>query len=214
MSKVVLIKYEHACLILERGGEKLVIDPGCFTQLPKDMSDVLCLIITEEHVDHFDIENVKAILSQNAKVSIFTTKAVHDKLVENGIDSTAIEGEQSIECAGYNLTFYETDHAITYKVSPCKSLALKIDDLLYYPSDSYRVIDESVRILALPTSGPWHKICESIEFANAIKSERILVTHNGLYNADGNSVANHFVQMNLADQDREYIFLEPGQTLP
>ena len=208
-----LTKYEHACLILDNGKSRLVIDPGCFTNLPSDLTNVGCLVVTEEHVDHFDLENIRKIAKQNPEVKIFTTEPVSTQLSEANITSVTIVGEQTFKEAGYVINFYETDHAPTYRKSPCRSLSIKIDDYLYYPSDSYNPSDDEVEILALPTSGPWHKVEEAIDFANSIKSKKILVTHNGLYGDNGNAVANHFIKMNIADESREYIFLKPGDSL-
>lgn len=75
-----LTKYEHACLILDNGTSKLVIDPGCFTKLPENLTGVSCLVITEEHVDHFDIDNVQKVLDQNLELKILTTQAVNVQL--------------------------------------------------------------------------------------------------------------------------------------
>ena len=208
-----MTKYEHACLILDNDTSKLVIDPGCFTKLPEDLTGVSCLVITEEHVDHFDIDNVQKVLDQNPELKILTTQAVNAQLSEAGINSSVIEGEQTTEEGGYSLNFYETPHAPVYKTSPCRSLSVKVDDYLFYPSDSYNVIEDEVEILALPTSGPWHKLEEAIDFANSIKSQKMLVTHNALYSNEGQMVANNFIKANIADRSREYIYLKPGESL-
>lgn len=208
-----LTKYEHACLILDNGTSRLVIDPGCFTNLPSDLSGVGCLVVTEEHVDHFDLNNVRKLIEQNPNLKIFTTKSVNTQLSKDGVDSVGIEGKAVVKEAGYTLSFYETDHAPVYQKSPCRSLSTKVDDYLYYPSDSYNSITDKVEILALPTSGPWHKIEEAIDFANSIRSQKILVTHNGLYNDDGNAVANNFIKTNLSDSSREFLYLKPGELL-
>ncbi len=49
-----LTKYEHACVFLENDdGDKVVIDPGIFTNLPGDLSRIVAIVITHEHPDHF-----------------------------------------------------------------------------------------------------------------------------------------------------------------
>jgi len=208
-----LTKYEHACLFIEKDGAKLVIDPGGFTELPADLTGINCLIITEQHGDHFNLKNVKAILEQSPEAKIYTTQVVHDQLAEAGIASTAVQGTQTVEAAGFKLSFYETDHAPVYGKSPCRSLPVKVDDYLYYPSDTFSTIENRVEILALPTSGPWHKSSEAIDFANKIKSSVVIPTHNGLHNDIGNNIANSVHGDNLADSSRRYVYLESGQSL-
>ncbi len=212
-SIIKLTKYEHACLVLNKAGVRLVIDPGCFTKLPADLTNIACVVVTEEHVDHFDLDNLKAILKQSPQTKIFTTTAVHQQLRAEQIDSAPVTDTKTIEVAGYKLTFYETDHAPIHKKSPCKSLALKIDDYLYYPSDSYHTIDDAVEVLALPTSGPWHKVAEAIDFANAVNAPIILATHNGLYNAAGHEVTNSFITKHLSNPTRKFVHLEAREHL-
>lgn len=208
-----LTKYEHACLLLDNGQSRLIIDPGCFTKLPDDLSGIGCIVITEEHVDHFNLSNIQDILSQSPDAKIFTTKAVSVELSKSNIEATAINGSQEVEHDGCHLSFNEVPHAAVYRKSPCQSLSIKVDGYLYYPSDSYSGIDDKVEVLALPASGPWHKLEEAIDLANAIDSPIILATHNWLYNIDGEIVANNFIKANIADKDRKYVYLKPGESL-
>lgn len=117
-----LTKYEHACLIIDNGQSRLIIDPGCFTKLPSNLKHVEQIIVTEEHLDHFDLANLKLILGQSPDAVLYTTKAVTEQLADSGIDSTAIAGAKTVKVHGFMLKFYETDHAPVYKKTPCKVL--------------------------------------------------------------------------------------------
>lgn len=204
-------KYTHACLILEDGNSRIVIDPGSFTELPDKLSDIVGVIVTEEHYDHFDPEKLKLILQQSPNAMIYTTQNVSDELAKSNIQATAVSGRQTLQIQNFTLTFFETDHAPVYQVSPCKSLSVKINDYLYYPSDSYQTIGEEVYILALPTSGPWYKVSESIDFANSIKSKVVIVTHDAINSEIGNGVTNKFLESHLSN-DRRFIHLKPGES--
>jgi len=207
-----ITKFEHACLILDNGTSRLLIDPGSFTKLPENLKGISCIVVTEEHVDHFDLENIEKVLSQSPDAQVLSTEVVAGQLKEAGYACEAVSGEKQKNVGGFSITFKEVDHAVSYGKSPCRVLTLKVDDFLYYPSDSYIPTEAKVQVLALPTCGPWHKISESVDFANKITSEQILVTHNGLYNDTGNKVANSFTSSNITDKDREYIFLAVGET--
>lgn len=208
-----LTKYEHACIFLDNGQSRLVIDPGCFTTLPHELSGIDVLIITEEHADHFYVENVNKIVCANPNVKIFSTGAVAAELPSDIADVVAVQGEQSTSHAGYELKFYETPHAPIYRKSPCQSIAVKVDNYLYYPSDSYQTIGDTVEVLALPTSGPWLKVSETIDFANYVNSNKIIATHDGLYNSNGHAVIGRNIKTNISNIQREYIYLKPGETL-
>lgn len=208
-----LTKFGHACLFLEKDDRTIIIDPGCFTELPQTIpNNVAAVVITEEHVDHFDQKNLEAILKTNPEATVLTTQAVKNALSETEYQVTAISGTKQVEIGGFTLHFNETDHAAVYKASPCKSLALQVDDSLYYPSDSYLPTKNPVQILALPLSGPWFKVSEAIDFANQIDCQKILVTHNALNSESGDTVAISHTKNNLLS-DTEIVSLKPGSSI-
>lgn len=205
-------KFEHACLILNNGTSRIIIDPGSFTKLPEDLTNVSCIIVTEEHMDHYNLKNLQKVLSRSPKAKIVSTETVTRLLKDAGVSSEAVTGKEELEVGGFKLILKEGDHAPIYGASPCRVLTVQVDDFLYYPSDSFIPTDATVQVLALPTSGPWHKIAESVDFANAVDSRQLLVTHNNLYNDIGNTVTNNFTSNNIANKEREYIFLEVGES--
>jgi hypothetical protein len=207
-----LTKLEHACLILDNATGRLIIDPGSFTQLPENLTAIRCIVITEEHADHYNLENIKRILEQSPQAKILTTKVVAQQLGDAGIACEAVQDEVYTNIGDFALLLKEADHAPIYKTSPCRVLTLRIDDFLYYPSDSFVTTSSPVQVLALPSSGPWHKVSEAIDFANSIRSQQILVTHNNLYSSVGNTVTNNFTSSNIVEKDREFVFLEVGET--
>lgn len=208
-----LTKYGHACLLLEKDDSRLLIDPGSFTDLPDDLPSIDFVIVTEEHFDHLNQDNLDKVAQVNPNVRIYSTKAVAENLEDTDLNVTVVSGDQTIELGDYKVAFSENDHAVVYQKSPCKSLAITVDnDLLYYPSDTYRTIDSKVQILALPTSGPWFKVSECIEFANAIDSEIVLTTHNALNSETGNKVTHNFIVNNI-DENRRFVHLNNGECI-
>lgn len=208
-----ITKYTHACLLLENDGTNLLIDPGSFTEIPSDLPKIDFVIVTEEHYDHLNLDNLKLVASVNPEVQIYTTEAVKESLKDTGLDAHAIIGDQNEILGSFKVTFSETDHAVVYKKSPCRSLTVLIDEnVLYYPSDSYKTIDKKVKVLALPTSGPWFKVSECIEFANAVDSEIVLTTHNALNSETGNKVTHNFIVNNI-DEGRQFTHLENGENI-
>ncbi len=207
-----ITKYGHACLFIEKEGQTLVIDPGCFTQLPSELpNNTVAIIVTEEHADHFDLKNLKLLLQSSPTAQIFTTKVVTESLKQESIEAYAIEGVEEKMVGTFSLNFTETSHAPVHKTSPCQSLAIQVGDTLYYPSDSYKTTANKVKILALPTSGPWYKVTESIDFVNSIQSEQILATHNALNSTAGNMVVENHTKNNLNDKNRQWVNLGDGE---
>jgi len=209
-----ITKYGHACLFLEKKGQIVVIDPGCFTKLPSDLPTyITAIIITEEHADHFDMQNIKLLVKNSPSAKVFTTESVGKSLKAEKIDTEIISGDQETTIGDFELKFSETPHAPVYQTSPCQSLTVQINSTLYYPSDSYATTEKEVTVLALPLSGPWYKVSESIDFANAINSRMIITTHNGLNSADGDKVATHHIQSHLKDSSRGWHDLAVGESI-
>ena len=48
-----LTKYEHACFTLEKDGKCLVIDPGSLTTDLSISENIIAVIVTHDHADHF-----------------------------------------------------------------------------------------------------------------------------------------------------------------
>ncbi len=207
-----ITKYAHACLYLEKSSTKLIIDPGAFTTLPEEIPYVDFIIITEEHFDHFDVENIKKLLSVNQNAQIYSTEAVATKLADADIECESIVSTTEKNLGDMTVTLTPTDHAVVYGSSPCTSLTLKVNNHLYYPSDTYALIPDEVEVLALPTSGPWFKVSESIDFMKGIKSEVVMPTHNALNSEQGNKVTHNFITNNITDT-REFTHLGEGESM-
>lgn len=209
---MLITKYGHACLLLETGKTRLIIDPGSFTSLPNNLPKIDFIIITEEHFDHFSEDNINLIVAQNPNVLIYTTNEVKNSLTNPNLNVTAISGEDTFSMANMSVTLRENDHAVVHQKSPCKSLTVSVGNVLYYPSDTYELTNESFKVLALPTSGPWFKVTESIDFANKIDAPTIIATHNSLNSEAGNEVTNRFITGHI-DSTRKFLHLLEGESI-
>lgn len=207
-----ITKYGHACLFIDNGNSRLVIDPGDFTDLPQDLKNVSVIVVTEEHYDHFDPSNIKKILEQSPDAKIYSTANVAEQLNNESISAQSISSQEVVDYEGKKIKLTEGDHAVVYGQSPCKVLTVTVGDFLYYPSDSFIETKDKVKILALPTSGPWHKLSEAIDLMKSTNCEIIIATHNGLNSQDGNKVSSHFLNLHSKEPVKNFIYLEDGQS--
>ncbi len=180
-----ITKYAHACLLVEKNGTKVLIDPGSWNTLP-DATGLSAILITHEHQDHYDPEQVKAIHAANPGAQIITHAAVGKKLEEDGIkEYLIIEPESPVEVDGLMLESFGTEHAVIYKTSPCRNTGFLIGGELFVPGDAlHEIPNKPVRILALPTGGPWMKIEEAVDYAKAVKPDMCFPIHDAMYNSD------------------------------
>lgn len=66
-----LTKLEHSGIILEKNMQKLVFDPVEFVDELPELDNVVAIVITHKHGDHFQPENVMAILDRNPEARLF-----------------------------------------------------------------------------------------------------------------------------------------------
>lgn len=99
-----ITKYEHACLVVEEDGMKLVIDPGVYSKSYTDFSSVAGVVITHVHADHLDPSKLKAIYETNPGVQFFGTQEVADEAKGSFPVQVVKEGE-SLKVGNFSLDF-------------------------------------------------------------------------------------------------------------
>ncbi|HWO64374.1 MAG TPA: MBL fold metallo-hydrolase, partial [Umezawaea sp.] len=76
-----LTKYAHACVVLEKDGTRIVLDPGAFTpDAAEAVAGAAAVLITHEHLDHFDEAVVAGALDADPALRVFGPRDVVDKL--------------------------------------------------------------------------------------------------------------------------------------
>ena len=208
--KLKITKYGHACLLVEKNGRRLAVDPGSFSELPSDLSRIEAVVITHIHGDHFDGSNLKLILEANPTVKLYGPADVIAAADSLAIETQPIESDSQLEIAGLELDFYYVDHAVIYGDSPCKNLAVRIGDQLYYPGDSLHIIDKKIRAVAVPLSAPWLKTSEYIDFALAMEAETFFPIHNGLLNPAGQQVMSRLLREKIEAAGKHFQFVADG----
>src|SRR5262245_44370163 len=89
-------KYIHSCMLVERGTERLLIDPGPFTFIEgkvkaSDFKGITTILFTHKHYDHYDIDALREILRGNPEARVFTNKATAEILQAGGIAFDILE---------------------------------------------------------------------------------------------------------------------------
>lgn len=64
MSKLTVRKFLHSCLVLEKEGKRILVDPGLFSFIenritPKEIGRVDAILLTHKHPDHREFNLVK-----------------------------------------------------------------------------------------------------------------------------------------------------------
>ena len=205
-------KHGHACLELESDGNKVILDPGFYTEPMEQMQNVVALVITHKHDDHCFEAQVDAILAANPKVQIFGTDEVRERLAPRPV--TSVHHGDFYELDGFTLEFFGDMHAEIHRSIPLiQNCGVMVNDQLYYPGDSFTRPDRPVELLACPTSAPWLKIGDVMDFVDDVKPRRSFATHNALLSDFGHTLNNSRVQLVTEANDGTFTYLKIGEAL-
>jgi L-ascorbate metabolism protein UlaG (beta-lactamase superfamily) len=177
-------KFGHACLLIEEGGAKILIDPGAFSTGQNDAQGVDAILITHEHPDHIVLDSLKEVLKNNPDAIICTNHGVGKLLDAEGISYTLLEDGQETDVKGVSIKGYGVDHACIHDSLPLiRNTGYMIANRLFYPGDALSQ-DVHAEILALPVAAPWLKISESVDYAVKVKPRVCFPVHDGMLRPD------------------------------
>ncbi|WP_433242009.1 MBL fold metallo-hydrolase [Actinomadura nitritigenes] len=187
-----LTKHAHACVVLEKEGTTIVLDPGKFTpDAEAAVAAADAVLITHEHFDHFDDALLGAALDKRPDLHVYGPASVRDKLGEHGGRVRAVASGDALSIGDFAVTVHGERHAVIHPDIPIvANTGYLIDGRVYHPGDAYHVPDVPVEALLLPTSGPWTKLAEAVDFVRNVRPSRLLQIHELMLSELGqNSVA-------------------------
>lgn len=206
-------KQEHACLILESAGKTLVIDPGVFTTALIGLNDVVAVVMTHEHGDHWTADQLNHILDRNPGVKFYGPEGV--AIAASDFDITVVRDGDVVAADPFALRFYGENHAVIHSSIPIvDNVGVLVNNALYYPGDSFTV-PEGVEVdtLAAPVGAPWLKIGDAIDFVLAVRPRRAFATHEMVLSTVGKGMGGERLKWAVEQGGGEYVALEPGDSL-
>lgn len=177
-----LTKNAHACIRLEKDGRSLVIDPGTFNEEDAAVG-ADAILVTHEHLDHFNEDRLRAGLEANPAAEIWTLKSVADQLSAAfpGRVHTVGHGD-TFTAAGFDVQVHGELHAVIHPDIPrITNIGFLVDGgRVFHPGDALTVPDQAVETLMLPVMAPWSKISEVIDYVREVKPQRAYDIHDAL----------------------------------
>ena len=210
-----ITKFGHACVRIEHDGTTIVLDPGGLTDAGAvDGADVV--LITHEHFDHYVPEHLRA-----TDARIFTIDAVAAKIREDAPDVaervTVVAPGESFDAGAVAVRTVGELHAVIHpefpRITNSGYVLTAGDTKVYHPGDALTEAGEAVDVLLLPSSAPWLKGSEAVDFARAVKAPRNLAIHDRIYTEVGHQVLEQHMSAFLPKEGLEYLRLPDGHDL-
>jgi L-ascorbate metabolism protein UlaG (beta-lactamase superfamily) len=187
-----LTKHEHACVVLEKDGASIVIDPGSFSSGAAEIiAGADAILITHEHADHVNEAAVNGALAARPDLRVYAPAALGGVFAAHPDQFTAVAAGDELALGSFAVAVHGHEHAVIHPDIPViPNVGYLIDGSLYHPGDAYYVPEVPVSVLLLPTSGPWMKFSEAADYVRAVRPQQIVQIHEmllsdiGLFLAD------------------------------
>lgn len=205
-------KLEHSGCVVEKDGLKVVCDPVEFEAVIPELDNVAAIVITHKHGDHLQPEKILAILDRNPEARIFTTEDAVSEIPNSEI----VRHGDVVMVGGFELKFFGENHAsIVPGKIPCQNIGVVIDGKIMDPGDSFDFsLDISQPgILLVPSTAPWCKVSEGMEYIKAVKPKIAVPVHNAVLSNLGNGFNDNWLRMACEEVGAELAPLEVGESV-
>ncbi|QKJ19239.1 MBL fold metallo-hydrolase [Microbacterium hominis] len=205
-------KFEHATLTLHDAGRTLVIDPGSFTAPLDDLEHVVGIVVTHEHPDHWTPEHLRRILDQFPDAPVFGPAGV--AVAAADFDVTTVAPGDTVEAGPFQLSFHGGRHAVIHESIPViDNVGVLVNDVFYYPGDSYALPDGAdIKLLAAPVGAPWLKIGDAMDFVLAVAPRQVFGTHDIGLSTAGRTMGRARLAWAAQQHGGELVELDPGDS--
>ncbi|MEJ1113799.1 MBL fold metallo-hydrolase [Paenarthrobacter sp. CCNWLY172] len=215
---MLLTKYTHACVRLEKDGNVLVIDPGTFSESGEALTGAHAVLITHEHNDHFDRPALVSALRSNAGLEVHAPAGVAAALREESDVAVRVhtaEPGSGFDAAGFSVRTFGGQHAVIHAQIPVvANIGYLIDDNVFHPGDSFVVPDGiDVKTLLVPIHAPWSKVGEVVDFVISVRAPRAFPVHDALLNELGRGIVEGHVTRIGARYGTSYRRLAPRDSV-
>ena len=208
-----ITKFGHACVRIEHGGTTVVIDPGVFTDAAAVAGSVDAVLITHEHFDHYQPDLLRA-----ANAPVFTIAAVADKVRADlpDLPVTVVAPEETFD-VGLPVRAVGGMHAVIHpefeRITNSGYVLTLGDTKVYHPGDALTEPGEAVDVLLVPSSAPWLKASEAVDFARAVKAPQHVAIHDRIYTEAAHGGLEQHMNAFLPREGLTYVRLADGQDL-
>ena len=175
----------HSCLLVESGDDRVLIDPGTFSDFA-GVSRLDAVFVTHQHADHVDVGKLSGLLEANPGVALHAEPQTVKVLSELGVAAHETASGRAVGAGRLTVTPVGELHAVIHDYLPrIGNLGLVVAEAdgptLFHPGDALDA-DPGVPVdlLAVPLNAPWCAVKETVAFVRRIAPGAIIPIHDGL----------------------------------
>jgi L-ascorbate metabolism protein UlaG (beta-lactamase superfamily) len=206
-------KHGHACVEVETGQGRLLVDPGTYTE-PLDMTGFTAVLVTHEHPDHLDQDRVRAALAADPDLAVWTNLSVAASMADLGDRVHAVGHGDRFDVAGVEVQVHGELHALIHPDIPrIQNIGFRIDGSVFHPGDALTLPGEPLDVLLLPVYAPWSKVGEVIDYVREAGAARTVAVHNAGLSDVGHRLLDALMGPNGPGTGTAYQHLQVGEHL-
>jgi L-ascorbate metabolism protein UlaG (beta-lactamase superfamily) len=177
-----LTKHEHACVVFEKDGASIVIDPGSFSAGAAEIiAGAEAILLTHEHFDHVNEAAITEALAARPDLRVYAPATLAGTFAAHPDQFTPVAAGDELALASFAITVHGSEHAVIHPDIPVvANVGYLLDGSVYHPGDAYFVPEVPVPVLLLATSGPWMKTAEAADYVRAVRPQQIVQIHEML----------------------------------
>jgi L-ascorbate metabolism protein UlaG (beta-lactamase superfamily) len=207
----------HSCLLVDIGGQRILIDPGGFSPGIVDVTGIGVILVTHQHPDHVDLQRLPAVLEANPQARMYAEPQAAALMEEAGIAAEHTVAGEALAFGRVQVTPIGEMHALINEALPRVGnlgvvLRSEGEPSLFHPGDAYDAEPGQVDILALPLNAPWAASRDTMAFARRISPRVCIPIHDALLSDVGRRLYLSHVR-SFGPDDMEVRDLSDGVTV-